>query len=205
MKKGIFILGVSVLGIGALLGETVYSVDTQSSVLKWTGRKVTGSHFGTVNLSRGRIILDESGNIKGGEFEIDLDSIKVEDLKDPADNLKLTNHLKDDDFFSVNTHRFAKFVINSATRKGGDKYVLNGDLTIKGISHPISFEAKVKQEDNSFKGFADVKLDRTQWGIQYGSGKFFENLGNRLIYDEFDVQVELVARSETDSPKEQSS
>lgn len=205
LKKGALLLLGGCVWFSGLLGESVYTVDTGNSNLRWTGRKVTGSHYGTVKLASGRLVLDESGNIVRGEFDIDLETISVEDIKDPEDNLKLTNHLKDDDFFGVQNHRFAKFVIRNATKENDDSYTLTGDLTIKGITHPITFTAKISEIDGAIKGLADVRVDRTLWGIRYGSGKFFENLGNRLIYDEFDVKVELVARKLDEESKSQSS
>ena len=139
------------------------------------------------------MVFDEAGNIKEGVFEADLETIKVLDLKDPSQNSKLTNHLKDDDFFSVAKFPVARLIVKSGQKLAEGEYQIQGDMEIKGISQPVEFVAKIDKEDRILKGKANLKLDRTKWDIKYNSGKFFKNLGDKLIYDDFEIEVEVVA------------
>jgi polyisoprenoid-binding protein YceI len=105
---------------------------------------------------------------------------------------KLDNHLKSDDFFGTQNHPTAKFEISSAISQGNDLYKLTGDLTIKGIKKPIKFNATVKESNGVKTANALIKIDRSEFNVRYGSGSFFDNLGDKTIYDEFDLEVSLV-------------
>ncbi len=185
-------------------GEAVaYKVDTKASVLNWKAYKVTGQHNGTVNIKSGELMYD-NGNLTGGNFVIDMTSITVLDLKG-NNKQKLEGHLKSPDFFSVEEHPTAKFeiklAINQGPAKGKDgalmddktRYKVEGDLTIKGITKPIKFNAIVSNDTAKKMATADVELDRSEFDVRYGSGSFFENLGDKTIYDNFDISIELVA------------
>src|SRR4051812_6973102 len=87
-------------------------LDPGASHLRWTGKKVTGQHTGTVALKSGKIDID-GRKLKGGKFEIDMTSIADEDLKDADYNKKLVGHLKSDDFFGVEKHPVATFEIKT--------------------------------------------------------------------------------------------
>ena len=169
------------------------AIDTATSKLSWVGKKVTGQHNGTVNLKGGEIDL-EGSTLKGGQFEIDMSSIKVLDITDAKNNEKLTGHLKSDDFFGVDKHPTAKFKITSVKPLKGKKDAnveVTGDLTVKGQTKPITFPAMVDVKDG--KGFAkgNISVDRTLFNVRYGSGKFFENLGDKMINDNFDIALDL--------------
>ncbi|MEH0154128.1 YceI family protein [Limibacter armeniacum] len=170
----------------------VFTVSTQKSTLKWVGKKVTGEHSGTIQLKSGALEV-KNGKLTGGSFEIDMNSIICEDLEDEGYNAKLIGHLKSDDFFSVDKFPVAKFDIKKAKAQGGGKYQITGDLTIKGIKNEITFPAEVNVEGNTVEANADIKVDRTKWNIRYGSGSFFDNLGDKTIDDNFELSLAFVA------------
>jgi polyisoprenoid-binding protein YceI len=169
-----------------------YKVNTEKSSLKWVGKKVTGQHNGAVNISDGQLLV-EKGKLVGGNFEIDMTSISVEDLTDKESNQNLTGHLKSDDFFSVEKNPKAAFKITKvATGKDG-KTNITGDLTIKGITQNITFPAVVKTTKDQVEATANIVVDRTKFDVRYGSNSFFDNLGDKAIHNDFILDVKLVA------------
>lgn len=196
MKK-IFIAFIAVLAVGAMAftaAEETYTVNTQDSYINWRARKVTGTHNGKVMLKSGALTFN-NGQLSGGTFEIDMPSITVEDLTGNG-KMKLEGHLKSDDFFSVEKHPTAKFVITKVDAKnppeGTPYYRVTGDLTIKGITNPISFNANVKEDGGKMMASANITVDRSKYDVRYGSESFFGALGDKAIYDNFDLYVSLV-------------
>jgi polyisoprenoid-binding protein YceI len=192
-------VGVAALGwVGIAEAAPVRAViDPAASSLSWVGKKVTGQHDGTVALKQGEAVI-ENGKLIGGSFEIDMSSISVKDITDPTDNKKLAGHLKSDDFFGTNLFPASTFTITKAepiagAAPGKATYTITGDLTIKGISNSLTFPALVSVSDSSATAAATITIDRTKYNVRYGSGRFFDNLGNRLIYDEFEVTLDLKA------------
>jgi len=170
-----------------------YNLDTQQSQIEWIGKKITGQHSGTIGLKSGQITLDGQ-KITGGEFVIDMKTIQVLDLQDPAAKQKLTNHLNSDDFFSTANNPESQFKISSIKDLGNHQIEVSGNLTIKGITHPIQFPATLSFGGNAVKATGSLKLDRTLWNIRYGSGKFFQGLGDKLISDDFELKLNLLAK-----------
>lgn len=169
-----------------------FQVDTKASSLIWIGKKVTGEHTGTVRLSSGELKSDGK-TISQGNFEIDLTSITVTDLTDKESNNKLVGHLKSDDFFSVAKHPKAKFVLTSADPKTGNEYIIKGNLTIKGITNEIQFPAVVIHDDKKLIATGTIAVDRTKYDIRFRSANFFENLGDKAIDNDFELNLKLVA------------
>jgi len=172
-----------------------YKVDEQNSKVTWLAKKVTGEHAGNVKVSAGSLILDNNA-LKGGSFQIDTRSISVTDLTDPEANGKLLGHLKSDDFFGVEKYPAANFVITSVKSTGAGKYDVTGKLTIKGITNPVTFPAVVKTEGNKVQADARITVDRTKYGIKFRSKNFFENLGDKTIADDFELNVALTANKQ---------
>lgn len=166
-------------------------VDTKASVISWKGYKVTGSHYGKISLKSGKLDFN-NGALTGGSFEIDMTSMTCEDLSGGMAD-KLLNHLKSDDFFGVAKYPTAKFVITQVVSRGTPgAYKILGDLTIKSTTKPIKFFAEVKDEGGKMVATAKITVDRSEFDVRYGSGSFFDNLGDKTIHDEFDLDVKLV-------------
>jgi polyisoprenoid-binding protein YceI len=163
-----------------------FEVKTAQSTLKWTGKKVVGgSHYGKIALTEGSFTL-KNDQIESGKFVIDMTSITCDDLSGDMAN-RLVGHLKSDDFFSVETYKTATLELTSSTKLSNGKATGKGNLTIKGKTHPIEFEATQKGE----KFTANITVDRTLYDVRFGSGKFFTNLGDNMISDNFTMEVEL--------------
>jgi polyisoprenoid-binding protein YceI len=192
------LLVVAILGLSSFLEKPKsenFVVDTKASVLNWKGKKVTGEHTGTVQLLSGTLTTE--GNVLNkGKFEIDLNAITVTDITDKSANDKLVNHLKGDDFFSVAKFPQANFITTSIVSKPGNEYVINGKLTIKGITNDIQFPAHVVREGKRITATAKISVDRTKYDIRFRSPNFFENLGDKAIYDEIEFNLKLVANAQ---------
>ncbi|SEL78268.1 Polyisoprenoid-binding protein YceI [Aquimarina amphilecti] len=160
-------------------------INTAESTINWTGKKVTGQHTGTLSFSSGFLTFDNK-NLSGGEFIVDMSSLAVTDLEAGKGKEKLEGHLNSDDFFGVQNFKNAKLIIKKATKMDGG-YKIAGDLTIKGKTNPIAFELAV----NGSTASATLNVDRTKYDIKYGSGSFFDNLGDKAISDEFELAVNL--------------
>ncbi len=176
-------------------GSSTYTVDLANSKVEWIGKKVTGQHNGTVDISSGQLSA-KNGDLDAGKFEIDFNTIKVLDLEDAESNAKLTGHLKSDDFFSVEKFPKGTFEITNVEKVSDDKgnnYKVNGNLTIKGITKNISFPANVNVTPDKVTATADFNIDRTEWEVKYGSGKFFEGLGDNMIDDDFNIKFNITA------------
>ena len=168
------------------LKDVAYKIDNQKSKITWVGKKVTGQHAGTITLSEGTL-TSNGKKINGGSFTIDMTSIK-----DEAANTRLEGHLKSDDFFSTEKHPKATFVISSVESKGGDQYAVKGKLTIKGITNEIEFMSTIQIANDQVSAKAKIIVDRTKYDIKFRSGNFFENLGDKAIEDNFELNVDLV-------------
>lgn len=161
-------------------------VDVAKSKISWVGKKVTGSHEGTVNLQDGSLVFDGK-KLKGGAFTVDMNSIIVTDLKAGQGKENLEGHLKADDFFGTDKFPTAKLNFTKIATKQNGLYTVTADLTLKGITKPITFDITV----NGNKATSALKIDRTKYGIEYKSGSIFDSLGDKAINDEFELAVEL--------------
>ena len=176
-----------------------YTVDAEQSTIHWTGKKVTGQHSGVIDLQEGTLDVD-GDQLTGGQFTIDMSTLANEDLEG-EDKAKLEGHLKSDDFFGVENHPTAQLVITQVTPQEGDQYIITGDLTIKEATHPVEFPATVTVQDGQITAEATITVDRTKYDVRYGSSSFFDNLGDKVIYDDFDIAVSLVATSDASASK----
>ena len=168
-------------------------VDVTASKVEWIGKKVTGQHNGTINLTGGRLEMDDNGNLTGGLFTVDMTTIACSDLSGGAQG-KLEGHLKSDDFFGVEKYPTSTFVITKAVPQGPGKYKVVGNVTIKGTTEEIQFPVSVETKDGKTTATADITIDRSKFDIRYGSGSFFDNLGDKTIYDNFDLSVSIVTK-----------
>ena len=169
-----------------------FKVDTKASTLNWIGKKVTGQHNGSIAVSSGEIVT-EGKTIKQGSFEIDVNSITVADITDKDGNAKLVGHLKSDDFFATEKFPKAEFVIGSVISKSANEYIVKGKLSIKGITNVIEFPATITNDGKQIVANAKIIVDRSKFDIRFRSKSFFENLGDKVIYDEFELDLKLIA------------
>lgn len=176
--------------------EESFNVDVKQSKLEWHGKKVTGEHNGLINI-KGGMLQFKDDMLVGGEFHVDMKTIVNLDIESEEYNAKLVNHLKSDDFFSVEKFPTATLKIKEVKAHKAEKsdanYWIKGDLTIKGKTNPIEFAAKVDKNEKGISGTATMTIDRSEYDVRYGSGSFFEGLGDKLIYDDFNMKVSLTA------------
>jgi polyisoprenoid-binding protein YceI len=183
------------LGLFAMANVTAaeYEVDTEKTKLKWHAEKVTGEHDGYVSVKSGSVDYSD-GKLTEGEFVIDMTSIMNTDIEDEGYRAKLENHLKSDDFFSVEKYPEAKFEITEVKTVSGQTMV-HGTMMIKGITKKVSFPAELSASGDSMTAVATITLDRSDYDVKFRSKSFFdiEALGDKLIYDEFTMTLHLVA------------
>lgn len=165
--------------------STEKKVDVEKSQITWKGHKVTGEHDGNITLQEGTLMFDGNNKLTGGSFTMDMTTLTVTDLEGEMKG-NLEGHLKSDDFFSTDKHTASTFVITKVSGKDG-KYKVTGDLTIKGITKPNIFDMDVSGNTAT----ANFKVDRTQYDIKFRSSSFFDNLKDKAIYDNFDLNVNL--------------
>lgn len=163
-------------------------VSTQSNI-DWVGRKVTGAHNGTIAVKEGEIVLTD-GKLTGGKFVIDTASIKILDVTDPATNAQFAGHLASDDFFSTEKYPEATLEITSVSGKH-----VEGNLTIKGITHPAGFDVAVNINGDQLTATGKLIIDRTKYEMKFRSGNFFKDLGDTLIYNDFELTVIVTAKA----------
>jgi polyisoprenoid-binding protein YceI len=168
--------------------KTNFEIAVAQSNIGWTGRKVTGSHFGTINLKQGELVVDD-GKLTGGNFIVDTSSIKILDVTDPATNTQFAGHLASDDFFAIEKYPEALFEITAVNNNH-----IDGNLTFKGIKHPVGFDASLNITEDVLTASGKLVIDRTRYGIKFRSGNFFKNLGDTLIYNDFDLNINITAR-----------
>lgn len=162
------------------------NVDVAKSTINWVGKKVTGKHEGTVNLKEGSLIF-KNKKLTGGNFIVDMTSLEATDLKAGEGKEKLEGHLKSDDFFGTDKFATSKLVFKTVKANGKNSYTVTGDLTIKSTTNPVTFTITIKGNTAS----TILKIDRTKFDVKYGSGSFFDNLGDKAISDNFDLNVAL--------------
>lgn len=174
-----------------------FKVDAGSSTIRWVGKKPTGEHTGTIAIESGTVKVD--GDNVTGTFLIDMTSIEVTDLKagdgkeDLEGHLKGTAKEKEDHFFNVAKYPTAAFEVTGVTEKDGKK-MMQGNLTIKGTKKNIEFPVSYSVTGNTMKLATEpFTIDRTQWNVNYGSKSVFDDLGDKFVNDDIQLQVTLMA------------
>ena len=168
-----------------LANDEVILVNTEKSTVKWKGEKVTGFHEGVINLKAANLTFDND-ELTGGEVIIDMSTINCTDLSGPYKN-KLEEHLNSDDFFNVSDYPLSTLKITECTKVNNNKYNVVADLTIKDVTESIEFETELVNN----LATAEINIDRTKFDIKYSSGSFFKNLGDKMIYDDFSISVNI--------------
>jgi polyisoprenoid-binding protein YceI len=172
------------------MGNKKFKVVASLSNIDWKGGKVTGTHNGTIAIKEGEFSLNE-GKLIAGNFVVDTGSIKVLDITDPVTNAQFVWHMTSKDFFASADYPEASLEIVSVKENH-----FKGNLTIKGIVHTIGFDADIHVEGNILTAMGEMIIDRTQFDMKFRSGNFFKNLGDTLIYNEFELKVHITAKAE---------
>jgi polyisoprenoid-binding protein YceI len=166
-----------------------FKIVAAQSNIDWKGRKVTGAHNGTIAVKNGTLVLNDD-QLTGGDFVVDTTSIRILDIADPATNAQFAGHLASDDFFATEKYPEATFEITSVNNNHVD-----GNLTIKGITQPVGFDASIGVAGDTLTASGLIVIDRTKYDIKFRSGNFFQNLGDTLIYNDFDLHVNITAKA----------
>lgn len=183
----------------ASIESTNYTVDTQNSVIEWTGSKPSGKHNGTINLKSGELAV-KNDTIESGMFVIDMNSIVVSDLAAGDGKEDLEAHLKgtgdkagEDHFFNVTKFPEGTFEIVSITAENG-KAKINGNLTLKGVTKPVEFTATTTNNGDEITLTSDAFLiNRTHWNVNYASKSIFDDLKDKFVNDDIELVVKLKA------------
>lgn len=182
----------------AVAAAPSYKLQPQLSTLGWEGKAVTHGHNGTMQFTDGELLV--KGNaVVGGTVTVDMKTLKATDIKDAESHGKFVGHMSSDDFFGVTTYPTSTFKIVSVTpikgaAKDADNATIAGDMTIKGVTQRISFPAKVGVKDGVAAATGKVTIDRTKYGLKYGSKSFFDSIGDKAIYDNFDLTFNVIAK-----------
>lgn len=179
----------------ASVGNQKLVVDTLKSTIGWKGFKPGGSHHGVLALKSGELTL-QGTELKTGSFVIDMNKIICQDLTDKAMNDKLVGHLKSADFFDVATYPLATFTITKTEKlkEGANKFRVHGNLQLKKVTKNIVFDMTVSKDKDSFVAkTVTFTIDRTQWGVNYGSKNIFKNLKDSFINDDMEITITIVA------------
>lgn len=188
MKKTFIVLALSSLIFINSNAQQKLTADVSKTKLEWLGEKVTGKHDGGISLQSGWLSLKDN-KIQSGEFVIDMTTITSNEKLD-----NLVGHLKSDDFFGVEKFPTAKLVLTESTGFDKGTASVKGNLTIKGVTNPVEFKAAYQKKDDGNWYFANIVVDRTKYNVRYGSGSFFDNLGDKTIYDDFNIKVSLLVK-----------
>jgi polyisoprenoid-binding protein YceI len=166
-----------------------FKVVSSLSNIDWKGRKITGAHNGTIAIKEGEFSLDE-GKLAAGKFVVDTTAITVLDITDPATNAQFAGHLASRDFFASAEYPEAIFEITAVKNNH-----IEGNLTIKGIKRTIGFDADIHVTGDMLTAMGKMIIDRTQFDIKFRSGNFFKDLGDTLIYNDFELNVNITAKA----------
>ena len=176
--------------------QGIYSVHIDKSELSWIGKELsTKIHTGSLNISNGIIQVGDDNSISGN-IKINMSTINVTDLQGRSKEM-LEKHLRSADFFEVENYPEAQINFKSKSfNKLVNQISFEGDLTIKDITNPISFNATLIESSPYLKANAILSFDRSKYDVRFRSGSFFENLGDKLILDDIDVNIKLVTEKQ---------
>ena len=181
-------------GTATVSAQKGLAVDVLASKVIWSASKVGGSHTGDVTLASG-VLTMQNGVLLLADVSMNMESITCSDLSSASSNAKLVGHLKSEDFFHVINHPSAHFRTTSVERMGqaGQRttFRIVGVLTIKGIEAPNTFDVDLWPEGDHYRATGAIRFDRTLYGIRYGSGSFFDGLGDSMIKNEVELDFDL--------------
>lgn len=178
-------------------GAIGYELQLPQSIIKWKASHVVGGgHEGTLSLESGNLAADATGKWIGGYFTIDMNTIRITDLKED-ERSGVEKHLKDDDFFAVKKHPRAHFLFTQAIPSGNNTFAITGNLSLKGVTQTITFPATLEPDGDLVKSRASFQINRTRWGVNYQSGSVFSSLKDDIIEDMIPITLELVFKKKS--------
>ena len=204
-------VGAAAASLRGLPYEKNYHIDTSRSQVSWIGTKVTGRHNGMIPIRQGALQL-QGNQVVSGRIVLDMQALRATDKRiDEANNHKLAKHLTSADFFDAGRFPDAVFELISikpftgearqpakrhaawqeALRVKNPTHYLTGNLTIKGCTRSITFPARLVVEGDELRAQANFNIDRTHWGLVYGSDK---SMGNKTIHPIVNVGLDVVAK-----------
>ena len=190
--QGSFTISLMLLTAMSAIQAQEYNVVMEEALVSWEGKGVGKAHNGTIDVKSGTLLLNDGVPVSG-KVVIDMTSIKNLDLDSEEMRERLINHLKSDDFFSVDKYPEAHFTVTSSELKGTELHI-RGNLSIKGRSHPAEFKSGILKEADGYRFTGRLEFDRSLYDVRYGSGKFFDNLGDKLISDAIALDFELYVK-----------
>lgn len=166
-----------------------FKVVATLSKIEWKGGKVTGTHSGTIAIKEGEFKLN-NGILDSGKFVVDMTTITVLDITDPGTNAQFVGHMASGDFFASAEYPEAIFEITTVKNRH-----IEGNLVIKGIRHTIGFDAEIRVVEDTLTAMGKMIIDRTRFGIKFRSGNFFKDLGDTLVYNDFELNIHITAKT----------
>ncbi len=183
------------------LDDGTYSIIPDQSQVGWTGRNPNSHHFGTVQISGGTLNINNSAI--QGSLMVDMESIENINLAGNELQQVLISHLKSDDFFFIDAFPAARLEIRGG-RFNQEAYPtlpnceLSGTLDLRGVQNDLNFKATLaKGMDGYLHLSAHFDMDRTLWGIIYGSSRYYEHLGMHTVFDHISLELQVVAQKQT--------
>ena len=174
-----------------ILPKGEYQIDKTKSVVRWIGRTPVKFHDGTIDIQEGKFFVDDNG-ILNGNIIIDMESINCTDLSGGGKK-SLEEHLMNDDFFSVNKFKTSKINISSEMKPNNGLIDFKGSLEIKNISNPISFKSSInKTPEGKYTASSKLTFDRSMYNVKYKSKSFFDDLGDKFINDDIEIELEII-------------
>lgn len=153
------------VGMSGLAGAAdILKLNAEKSKIDFVGTKTDGKHVGGFKKFKADAMADFD-DPSAGSLEITIDATSLW-----SDDDKLTNHLKNPDFFDVRKY---PTIVFKATKISADEESakLTGQMTMLGKTVEVTVPAKVSLTDDDITLTAEFKIDRTKWGMNYGTGK----------------------------------
>jgi len=197
---------ISLFANDEIKNPDVFKVDAAKSSVNWRGSKIGGEHSGVVSLKFAQLKFKE-GLLASGEFVIDMTSLKNTDIEELEDRAKLEEHLKSKDFFETAENPKSTFDFESVKDMGNGQYAVTGKMTIKKKTNQETIVTKINMDGDKLVAVADLKIDRTKYGIMYKAGKteedewfftkWFKGGKDKLIDNTLEIRLNIVAEKET--------
>jgi polyisoprenoid-binding protein YceI len=173
------------------LEETnILKIDAEKSSIIWIGKKILSNHKGIIKILNGELVM-RGLNVISGKIEVDMTSIMNTDIENEKYRDKLTAHLKNRDFFNIEEFPVSILNVVKSEKLNQNEYKFFGNLTIKNISHPVEFIGNIEPIKGKFISHLKLFFDRTLWNIKYNSEQFFEDLGDKMILDEIELNITI--------------